>query len=242
MDSNRQGLSTMLEQMGITRHRLLVGALIISLFEVTIVGTAVLQAWLEHKFAWSPVAVFTAFWIIWTFWHSWLFPRNRRRYLAGTKHPYRRAFVFDIYPWVSAGFSQMWRPLINGDVWDRVFHGRLILHPAGMTIGMVVCVSSLVVMIQAIHTIGIHNAAFLREFVDCESFVPTRKGIYRWVTHPLFWSGIAYSCGLAIAVGRSLAYEIAGINIIYGLAYHLLEDRRMRKMFGKNYEAYRREI
>lgn len=240
MNANSAGLKTMLEQLGVKRHPWLAGVFIIAVFEVTIIGLATLQAWLEYIFAWRPIIVFVLFWVVWTFWHSWLFPRNRLRYLAGSKHPYLRAFIFDIYPWVSAGFSQMWRPLLNGDTLNGLLHGRLRLHLAPVLLGMLVCVSSLVIIIQAIRTIGIHNAAFLREFVDCQSFVPIRQGVYRVVMHPLFWSGIAYSCGLAIMVTNLTAYEIAGVNILYGVAYRWLEDRRLGKIFGANYEDYRR--
>lgn len=239
MKTHREGLATMLEQLGITRHRLLAGVVIIAIFEVTIIGLATAQAWLEHFLALPPIVVFISFWAIWTLWHSWLFPRNRLRYLADTR-PYRRAFVFDIYPWVSAGFSQMWRPLINGDTLDRLLHGRLTLHAMPVVVGMLVSLASLIIIIQAIRAIGIHNAAFLREFVDYESFTPTRTGVYKVVMHPLFWSGIAYSCGLAIAIATLTAYEIAGVNILYGVLYAWLENRRLGRIFGSNYEAYRR--
>ena len=239
MHTNRQGLSAMQEQLGITRYRLLAGIGIIGIFEVTIIGFAVLQAWCEYRFAWPPVAVYTVFWVIWTFWHSWLFLRNRLHYLVG-EHPYRRAFVFDIYPWVSAGFSQMWRPMINGDTLGRLLHGNFTLHPASVTAGMLICVVSLLIIIQAIRDIGIHNAAFMGEFVDSESFVLLRNGIYKFVTHPLFWSGIAYSVGLAISISTRTAYEIAGVNVLYGVVYHCLEDRRLEQIFGASYKAYRR--
>jgi protein-S-isoprenylcysteine O-methyltransferase Ste14 len=238
--TNLEGLRAMLEHLGIMRRRLIAGVAIITIFEVTIIGLATAQAWVEYELSWSPVMVSSVFWVIWTLWHSWMFPRNRLRYLTSSRYPYRRAFVLDIYPWVSAGFSQMWRPLINGDTWSRVFSGRLALHSTAITLGVLVSTASLVIIIQAIRSIGIHNAAFMGEFVDSESFVLQRTGIYRFVTHPLFWSGIAHSCGLAIAVATTVAYQLACVNILYGFAYHWLEDRRLRRVFGAKYEYYRR--
>src|SRR5262245_11677817 len=118
------GLSILLAEIGVTRRRLPAVILIIALFEVAIIGFAALQACVEHALGWPPIITFIVVWIVWTWWHSWLFPRRRLLYLTRYKHPYRRAFILDIYPWVSIGFSQMWRPLLNGDTLDRLLAGR----------------------------------------------------------------------------------------------------------------------
>ena len=197
------GLSIMLAHLGVSDRRAIAGSVLIAVFEVTIIGLAVGQAFLERAFRWPPWVVVVCVWVVWTFWHSWIFPRNRLRYLARCEHPYRRAFLFDIYPWVSVGFAQMWRPLVNGSTLQDLIAGRFALHPAPVALGLAVCFGALGIVIRAIRTIGIHNAAFLREFVDTETFVPIETGIYGAIMHPLFWAGIAYSCGLTIAVWRS---------------------------------------
>lgn len=236
------GLSILLSEMGMTHHGFLAGILIVALFEATIIGFAVFQALVERALRWPPIVVFVAVWLVWTWWHSWLFPRRRRFYLAHYEHPYRQAFARDIYPWVCIGFSQMWRPLLNGETLDRLWTGELRLSPVPVALGLLVCFASLFVIIIAIRTIGIHNAAFLREFVEADTFTPLRAGIYGKIMHPLFWSGIAYSCGLAISMMTTQALLMAVANIGYGFLYNRLEDHRLSGVFGASYESYRAEF
>jgi protein-S-isoprenylcysteine O-methyltransferase Ste14 len=238
MTPESSGLSILLTHLGINRRPILAGTFMISVFEVTIIGFAIIQAFAERALGWSPVVLFLAVWIVWTWWHSWLFPRRRLRYLARFNNPYRRAFVTDIYPWVSIGFSQMWRPLINGDTLERFLAGHLKLSLIPVTIGLSICFASLGIIILAIQTIGIHNASFLREFVEPDAFRPVQTGIYGAVMHPLFWSGIAYSCGLAVVVLTPRAILIAALNTAYGLLYIRLENRRLSRIFGTPYDSY----
>jgi hypothetical protein len=239
MTPDRQsGIATLLAHLGVTRGFLLWGVALIALFEVTIIGFATAEAFLERALSLPPWMVAAAVWIVWTAWHSWWFPRRRLRYLQRGGSVYRRAFAADIYPWVSVGFSQMWRPLLNGDTLDAILSGRLRLRAAPVAIGLTLCFVALGVIIGAIRTIGIHNAAFLREFVEVEGFVPIERGVYTVMMHPLFWSGIAYSCGLAIAVEMRSAYLIAGLNVLYGVLYAPLENRRLTRVFGRTYERY----
>ena len=233
------GLAALLAQLEVGSHTVLAGSLLIGVFEVTIIGSAIAEAFIEWKLGLPPWVIFTAVWIVWTLWHSRWFPRRRVRHLEHGGNAYRRAFLTDIYPWVSIGFSQMWRPLLNGDVLGAIVAGRFRLHAAPLAIGLAICFAALGAIIHAIRTIGIHNAAFLREFVEVETFVPIERGIYRLMMHPLFWSGIAYSCGLALAAGESAGYIIAGLNIVYGILYVRLEDRRLENIFGSHYEDYR---
>ena len=242
MTPKPSGLSILLTHIGINHRPLLAGTFLIAVFEVTIIGFAIIQAFAERAVGWSPIVLFTAVWIVWTWWHSWLFPRRRLRCLARFKNPYRRAFGTDIYPWVSIGFSQMWRPLINGDTLERLLSGHLKLSLIPVTIGLSICFVSLGIIVLAIQTIGIHNASFLREFVEPNAFAPVQTGIYGAVMHPLFWSGIAYSCGLAIAMWRPVAILIAVLNIAYGLLYIRLENRRLSRVFGTSYDSYRSQV
>jgi protein-S-isoprenylcysteine O-methyltransferase Ste14 len=235
----RAGVATLIEALGGGSSPRLSTAVLIGIFEVTIIGLAIGQAWLERRLGLAPWVVLAAVWAVWTGWHSWLFPRRRIRYLQMGDDAYRRAFVADIYPWVSLGFSQMWRPLANGDTLERAFSGGWQFDAVRVVVGLALAMAAFLVIVFAIRTIGIANAAFLREFVEPESFVPVEQGIYARMMHPLFWSGIAYSCGLAIAVGTTAAYELAAVNLVYGVIYVPLENRRLRNVFGKRYESYR---
>jgi protein-S-isoprenylcysteine O-methyltransferase Ste14 len=236
------GVLTLLRHLGYQRNPLLGATALIALFEVTIIGLALIQAIIEARLGWPPALVCAAVWVVWTAWHSWLFPKNRLRSLRLGRSAYRHAFWRDIYPWVSLGFSQMWRPLLNGstlllfeDYWRG---GPWPLRPIPMAAGLTLGVAATMVIIGAIRTIGIHNAAFLREFVDPDTFVPVEAGIYRRMLHPLFWSGIVYSVGLAITVWTREAIAVAAINIVYGVVYNTLEDRRLRAVFGPAYVGY----
>jgi protein-S-isoprenylcysteine O-methyltransferase Ste14 len=237
--SDRRGIPTLLAHLGVTGHPLLVGVVLIALFEVTIIGFATAEAFVERALGLRPWAVVTAVWIVWTVWHSWLFPRRRLSYLKHNGNAYRRAFAADIYPWVSIGFSQMWRPLLNGDTLDALLSGRLHLRIMAVALGLAICFAALTVIVSAIRTIGIHNAAFLREFVKADTFIPIERGAYGLMMHPLFWSGVLYSCGLAIAVETPAAGAIATLNVLYGIVYAPLENCRLSRVFGKNYERYK---
>jgi len=243
--TTHSAMGILLENLGIqTRSHVIAGVLIVLAFEISILGLAAAQAFVEQRLALSPWILLSIVWIVWSGWHSWLFPRNRLRYLKKYSHPYRQAFVVDVHPWVSLGFSQMWRPLINGENLNAIMSRRPLVSSSApsLAVGLSLCVTALLVIIYAIRTIGIHNAAFLREFVEPETFAPIRAGIYNRVMHPLFWSGILYSVGLGIAVGRRSALIVAGLNCLYGLAYNQLENRRLGRIFGAAYHSYISEI
>jgi len=242
MKASAANLGVLLGELGIeSRHQVAAGILLIAVFEVSFVGLAVAQAAGEYWLRLPPVAVVAAVWVVWTCWHSWLFPRNRLAYL-GLEHPYRTAFVRDIYPWVTLGFCQMWRPLFNGET-----VARLVANPAGViqtppVVGIAGAVTlslaALVTMILAIRSIGIANAAFVPEFHEVGTFVPVERGIYAHFAHPLFWSGIAFSLALAIATSTRTAFAIAGVNLLYGVCYGPLERRRLGRVFGTVYTSY----
>jgi len=243
-ESPAAGLQVLLSHLGLGgKWYRAQGALLILAFEVAIIGSAVAEAFLERSLQIWPPLVLAAVWIIWTGWHSWLFPRNRRQYLRESAQPYRRAFLLDIFPWVSIGFSQMWRPLINGDNLGAILDRQpLPVGPAGVGLGLALGVAALLVMIHAIRTIGIHNAAFLREFTESEAFVPIRTGIYGRILHPLFWSGILFSVGLAVAAPTMTSLTMAGINLVYGVLYNRLENIRLSRVYGPAYRAYISEV
>jgi len=242
--SNRDAnLSVLLAELGVPpgRRQTAAGALLIAVFELSFIGLAVAQSVAEYVLGLSPVAVVAGVWIVWTGWHSWIFPRNRRRYLE-REHSYRTAFARDIYPWVTVGFCQMWRPLFNGDTVARLLPGPLdfmrTLSPIGIAAAIALSSVALVTMISAIRSIGIANAAFVPEFRDAGGFVPVERGIYARFMHPLFWSGILFSIALALAIATPTAVAIAAINLLYGLVYGPLESRRLEQVFGRSYSIY----
>jgi protein-S-isoprenylcysteine O-methyltransferase Ste14 len=242
MGAHPAGFRLLLGALGVPegRAQIWAGVALIATFELSFVALGVGQAVIEYALGVPPAMTVTGVWIVWTVWHSWLFPRRRLRYLERSRHPYRAAFAMDIYPWVTLGFCQMWRPLLNGDTVGRWLDAGSLPSAttpaalAGIGLGLV----ALVVMIAAIRTIGIGNAAFVPEFVGVDTFAPIRRGVYRVFGHPLFWSGILFSTGLALVARRSTGWWIAAINIAYGFVYNDLERRRLSGVFGDRYEQY----
>ena len=243
MSAGDANLRLLLSEIGIGsgRHHAATGALFIAAFEISFIGLAVAQALGEYALGVPPVAVAVLVWGVWTCWHSWLFPRNRLRYVQ-RERAYRTAFARDIYPWVTLGFCQMWRPLFNGDTVARLMRGPIdfvqTLSPVAVITGAALGSAALVTMISAIRSIGIANAAFVPEFREPGAFVPVERGIYAHFPHPLFWSGIVFSCGLAVAIWTPTALLIAAVNLVYGFCYGPLERRRLGRVFGVAYTSY----
>ena len=234
-----------LEALGVAagRRRVLKVALIIAACELMMVGSPLVLGLIEWRYALDPVWISALSWVAWTFWHSYLFPIRRERHLRESEHPYRSAFYTDIFPGVCFGFAQMWRPLFNGDNFQHwASEPQPAFGSAQLAIGTVVCVSSVVFIIQAMRVVGIHNAAFVPEFIDHQEFEPIRSGIYGVIRHPLFWGGVGYSVGLALVAATRSAYVIATINVSYGVLYNWLEDRRLRSVFGTRYSAYSDQV
>ena len=240
-------LHAFLEALGIrTSMARLTGGLIVGVFELSFVAVCVFQAWAEESLGLSPVLVVGGVWVVWTYWHSVLFPRHRIRYMQRAELPYRAAFVRDVYPWVTLGFSQMWRPLFNG---NALADFPAVLAPAPpallwvrLAVSAAIATVAVLVMIDAIRTIGFSNAAFVSEFVGAGSFRPIARGVYGRLRHPLFAAGALYSVALAVAAFTPTAFSIAAVNCVYVCVYSRLEDRRMRLVFGAAYTAYEQAV
>jgi protein-S-isoprenylcysteine O-methyltransferase Ste14 len=206
-------------------------------------GTAAL----EFRLQTSPlgtVGIVAAVWIAWTGWHSVVFVRHRRKYLETCAFAYRRAFVFDLIPGLTVSFSQMLRPALNGQTLQpavlRAMLPETWMSTGRMAVGVLICVGALLLFASAWRALGAARVGFVPEFVETDQFVPVRTGPYAQVRHPLFWSGIFASCGLAVAVGTVTALAVALVNVVYGFFYNILEDRRLSLTFGDRYEAYAR--
>ena len=110
----------LLDALGVrgARRRQLIAVSIWISFGLAMVGVAAGQAVIEDALDASTAAVcltVATVWLGWTYWHSVAFERHRRAYLGrGMAFPYRRAFLTDIFPGITIGFSQMLRPAWNG--------------------------------------------------------------------------------------------------------------------------------
>ena len=194
----------------------------------------------------GTVIIVAIVWMAWTYWHSVLFPRHREKYVAHLAMPYRRAFVVDLIPGLTISFSQMLRPAVNGPNLHMaaVIPGLPHSAAAGVwfAMGALLVLVALALFGTAWRTLGTSRVGFVPEFVEPESFIPLRKGPYAYVRHPLFWSGITFSFALAFLCDTTVAFAVAVVNGCYGLVYNLLEDRRLRLVFGERYSTYAREV
>jgi protein-S-isoprenylcysteine O-methyltransferase Ste14 len=219
-------------------------------FAAAMVLIAAAQAAVENALRFSAsqiVALFVTVWIGWSVWHSFLFEWSRLRLLrSDAACAYRKAFLCHIFPGITVGFSQMLRPAWNGDnlssnsVFPRwpTSAGSFV----SLSLGSLVFILAFALFASAWQTLGAARVGFAAEFVSVDGFQPLRRGPYRLVRHPLFWSGIMISWAIALVCNRPIGYVLAVLNVLYGLAYNFLEDRRLQIVFGENYAAYAREV
>jgi protein-S-isoprenylcysteine O-methyltransferase Ste14 len=226
--------------------------LLLSAFALAMPLLALGQALVERHFvagskgaALLTPALSTCFvWALWTHWHSVLFPQHRSYYLRTSAQPYRSAFLRDIFPGVSIGFAQMLRPLLNGSVLAERTR-QLAVFPDGVplaVLGGAVFVLSGWLFFAAMRTLGVARAGFVPEFLPTHAFEPERAGIYGRLRHPLFWSGVGISLGLALIVQHAAAYGVAAANLLYGFLYNELEDRRLICIFSTRYASYAERV
>lgn len=248
-------MAELLDALGIRRPawRAVTAGAIWTGFAAAMVAVAAGQALAERALDLGTVAValwVATVWALWSVWHSLLFGWNRRRYLRRTgggdrdRPAYARAFVADIFPAITVGFSQMLRPAWNG---ENLRQGAVVPHlPDGLgsllagASGVVLCGGALLLFAAAWRALGAGKVGFVGEFVAPERFEPVQRGPYAHVRHPLFWSGVAVSTGLALLVQTGPAVSVAIVNVLYGLVYNHLEDRRLQLVFGDRYGDYQR--
>ncbi|MBM7808049.1 protein-S-isoprenylcysteine O-methyltransferase Ste14 [Geodermatophilus bullaregiensis] len=249
-DGWEQLLSELLDALGVTgRTKRAAAAVGIWLgFTVAMVLIAAAQAAVEANCGLSggaSVGIVAVVWALWTIWHSFVFEKDRR-HLLGKKFAYRQAFARDIFPGITVGFSQMLRPALNGDVIrsNSVLPSvpRGLLEWVTATAGWLFLCLGTALFLSAWRVLGAARVGFVSEFLYPTSFVPVRTGPYRCVRHPLFWSGVVVSFGLALICDHPTAFAIASLNVAYGLIYNRLEDRRLVRIFGDRYAAYSKEV
>lgn len=214
---------------------------------VTVAGVqGLVEAWwgvpAVGSLAWTVVV-----WLAWTWWHSVLFDRHRRELIArlGPVRAYRRAFLTDIFPGIVIGFSQMLRTGLNGEALHRlIVSGPLpwlvtIPQPlVAVCVAAVIAAVSLALFAAAWRTLGAARVGFAEEFLGPDRFLPVVAGPYARMRHPLFWAGVGLSCSLALMVGMLSSALIAVCNVVYGLVYNRLEDRRLLAVYGERYAGY----
>jgi len=245
-------MNDLLDALGVTGNTLrqVVAAAIWLSFGSAMIAIAAVQALFEQAVRASTLIVagiVILVWIAWTVWHSHLFAIHRKAYLAaGIPHPYRRAFVRDIFPGITVGFSQMLRSALNG---ANLEEGHLLPHLAAgsagrviQALGMVTFLGAFTLFAFAWGALGAARVGFVPEFGDTTLFEPVRRGPYGHVRHPLFWSGIGVSWALALVWMTADGLIIAAINTAYGLAYNVLEDRRLVLVLGERYRVYSKEV
>ena len=241
----------LLDALGVrgARRRQLIAVSIWISFGLAMVGVAAGQAVIEDALDASTAAVcltVATVWLGWTYWHSVAFERHRRAYLGrGMAFPYRRAFLTDIFPGITIGFSQMLRPAWNGVnlAADEVFpNPDLPADTLSLLTGVTLFALAFAVFAAAWWTLGAARVGFVREFDDGANYVAVRRGPYRHIRHPLFWSGVVLSWSLALITATTIGVLIALLNTLYGLAYNVLEDRRMQRAVGEGYVEYAQEV
>jgi protein-S-isoprenylcysteine O-methyltransferase Ste14 len=219
-------------------------------FSVAMVGVAAGQAAVERAAGATALvvcAVVVAVWLGWTYWHSVAFGRHRRRYLAsGAAFPYRRAFLIDIFPGITIGFSQMLRSAWNGVnlAAGEVFPRRPDTgwQRISFAAGVLLFALALVVFATAWRSLGAARVGFVREFADRNDYVAERSGPYGHIRHPLFWSGVATCWSLALITWTRVGLLVAAVNTLYGMVYNVIEDRRMADSVGEGYTRYARDV
>jgi protein-S-isoprenylcysteine O-methyltransferase Ste14 len=233
---------------GLVRH-VLVGSAIWFCFPLAMVCVSLAQALLEIAVDANLAAcvlLSVVVWLCWTAWHSHYFAAHRTRLLKAGDGAYRRAFLQDIFPGITIGFAQMLRPLFNGPTLQS--RPSLIDRPptwvfwccAGL--GLTILLGATGLFLAAWHTLGAARVGFVQEFKGFDTFQPSRRGPYSRVRHPLFWSGIGVSVGLALAIAEPVSLALSAVNLAYGFLYNQLEDRRLEHVFGSSYADYAKEV
>lgn len=178
-------------------------------------------------------------WLLWFFWQGFFFYRNRNRYLQKTSRiaAYKRAFYRDILLGVSCGVGLMLWPFFYG----LLSGSPLRLGAWNMAPALFLIILGIGTMVHAFGVIGFTRAGFFYEFTadlfpDTEVFI--RRGIYRFMDHPLFFGGVTASLGSSILYGQeSLLLGLLNVGILP--IYTILEDRRQEKIWGIIHAQYR---
>lgn len=181
--------------------------------------------------------IHAASWALWFWWQGWLFPRARERYLAHAEdRAYAIAFYRQIWPGVSIGVSHMTLPVLAS-----------LAHPSGdapmaLACGLVLVGAGAAMMLAGFRTIGMAQAGFVSEYRAINAVMISRS-IYGVMRHPLFVGGALLSCGGVLLLGAP-ANElwVAILNLLILPVYRLIEDRRLTRVFGREYAAYRSRV
>ena len=173
-------------------------------------------------------------WASWFIWQGIVFPKARARALAvhGSR-AYAAVFYKQILPGVCWGVSNMTLPVVTFD--PAAIHGSLRLG-----VGVFVLAIGASLLVSGFRTIGMARAGFLTEYMS-PGMPMSRQGIYNLIRHPLFVGGALMSVGGTLAAAPA-AIAIAGVNVAILPLYAMVEDHRLRRVFGAEYRHYARSV
>lgn len=195
-----------------------------------------IASYAAHKVAGlDPVVFHSLMWIVWLIWLGWIFPSNRDRDLRNASEgAYRRAFYRDVLNGITCSFSQLLRPMVFG------FLARPILSPTLWRVGL--GLSLLLfggwLIASGVRTLGITGAMFVVEYHNSPPAL-VKKGVYRYIRHPLFLGGMMASVGGGLMMHSQESLVMAIINLLILPLYCRLEDKRCIRIFGDGYRDYK---
>jgi len=204
------------------------------LFGVCVCGMNALQLVCRLAVADLYPACHVVSWVCWFIWQGIVFPKARARAIAvhGSR-AYASVFYKQILPGVCWGVSNMTLPVMT-------FKTAAIDGSLRLGVGVFVLAIGALLLVSGFRTIGMARAGFLTEYM-CPGTPISRQGIYNLMRHPLFVGGALMSVGGTLAAAPA-AIAIAGVNVAILPLYAMVEDHRLRRVFGAEYRHYARSV
>ncbi|OLP03700.1 hypothetical protein BVU76_04010 [Mycolicibacterium porcinum] len=206
---------------------------------LAILGLVGLRLALVNWWGIDAVVVQLGFWTVWLLWLGWIFPRSRRRYMHHNPDTaYRRALRGHILFLFAAITTINTAPAHAGAVaflrtgqWSSFG----VFSIGSFLLAAVIAAAGAAVIVVAIRTIGLPAAAFAEEYRTCPP-PHTVGGIYRYIRHPIAVGGMIMPAAAALHGGLALTLWL--VNLAMLVPYGLLEDHRLRRVFGSANDTY----
>jgi len=180
----------------------------------------------------SQIYVHCALWVVWFAWLGWIFPNHRNKVVnESPRWAYRAALYRHIMPGFSLIGAQLTAPIAIGIVYQEPPS-----RPAWLVTAIALLIVGTFIMAYSVYALGLAATAFVYEYSEAPpAQIP--GSIYSLVRHPIFVGGIVATIGGGFAFDAPLPRIIALINVASMPFYAVLEDRRLRKVFGaKSYD------
>lgn len=215
----------------------------VALLAAIAAGIALFAAarWSLTEFGHVPILIVQLVcWAFWLSWLGWCLPRLRLRLL--TQMPrlaYRRVLTRQLIPCfvvisgicaAPAQLSALEFVGSGGDAADLGFSTVGEILGAATLFGV-----GLGMQIWAFTTIGLPAGSYVNEFAPLLQPLSV-KGIYRYVRHPIALGGVLSPGAFALHGGLPLCLWL--INIAMLIPYGMVEDRRLRTVFGQMNDTY----